>query len=163
MCPAWNKWGQVVCETSVVQLGVVCVSLIGAGESGIYTQDYWVFLTFPSSGILETRKHDVSETGCFRPQVKGGNKTPTQLGPLETAILNHWTISSFLGAQLSRCLIPPFYLRTGTDPVSEKSCFLVSRIPDDGKVQKNPVILCVIHHRQNPSESRNIHINRSIR
>jgi hypothetical protein len=30
--------------------------------------------------------------------------------------------------------------------------FLVSRIPDDGKVQKTSVILCVIHHRQNPSE-----------
>jgi hypothetical protein len=27
------------------------------------TQDYWVFWTFPSSGILKTRKHDVSETG----------------------------------------------------------------------------------------------------
>jgi hypothetical protein len=26
-------------------------------------QDYWVLWTFPSSGILETRKHDVSETG----------------------------------------------------------------------------------------------------
>jgi hypothetical protein len=48
------------------------------------TYDYWVFWTFPSSGILETRKHDISETGCFRPQVKlGGNKTPTQLGPFE--------------------------------------------------------------------------------
>jgi hypothetical protein len=30
------------------------------------------FWTFPSSGILETRKHDVSDTICFRPQVKGG-------------------------------------------------------------------------------------------
>jgi hypothetical protein len=59
------------------------------------TEDYWVFWTFPSSGILETRKHDV----------------------------------------------PPFYLRTETEPVSETSCFLVSRIPDDGKVQKKPVIL----------------------
>jgi hypothetical protein len=28
------------------------------------THNYWVFFwTFPSSGILETRKHDVSETG----------------------------------------------------------------------------------------------------
>jgi hypothetical protein len=27
------------------------------------TQDYWVVWTFPSSGILETREHDVSETG----------------------------------------------------------------------------------------------------
>jgi hypothetical protein len=56
------------------------------------TQVYFFFFgIFPSSGILETRKHDVSET----------------------------------------------------DPVSETSCFLVSRIPDDGKVQKkNPVNLC---------------------
>jgi hypothetical protein len=53
------------------------------------TQDYRFFWTSPSSGILETRKHDVSET----------------------------------------------------DPGSETSCFLVSRIPDDGKVQKKPVIL----------------------
>jgi hypothetical protein len=40
---------------------------------------------------------------------------------------------------------PPFHLRR--DPVSETSCFLVSRIPDDGKVQKikkKTVILCVI-------------------
>jgi hypothetical protein len=27
------------------------------------TQDYCFFFTFPLSGILETRKHDVSETG----------------------------------------------------------------------------------------------------
>jgi hypothetical protein len=27
------------------------------------TQNYWVFGLFPSSGILENRKHDVSETG----------------------------------------------------------------------------------------------------
>jgi hypothetical protein len=26
------------------------------------TQDCWVLGTFPSSGILETRKHEVSET-----------------------------------------------------------------------------------------------------
>jgi hypothetical protein len=26
------------------------------------TQDYWGLWTFPSSGILETRKHDVSDT-----------------------------------------------------------------------------------------------------
>jgi hypothetical protein len=45
------------------------------------TQNYWVFRLFPSSGILETRKHDISETGS----------------------------------------------------VSEISCFLVSKIPDDEK------------------------------
>jgi hypothetical protein len=28
-----------------------------------YSQNYWVFGLLPSSGILENRKHDVSETG----------------------------------------------------------------------------------------------------
>jgi hypothetical protein len=28
-----------------------------------HIQNYWVFGLFPSSGILGTRKHDVSETG----------------------------------------------------------------------------------------------------
>jgi hypothetical protein len=59
------------------------------------TQDSWV-LTFPSSGILETRKHDVSGTGSV----------------------------SVLSPEEER------------DPISETSCFLVSRTPDDGKVQK---------------------------
>jgi hypothetical protein len=31
--------------------------------SYIYEQNYWVFGLFPSSGILEDRKHDVLETG----------------------------------------------------------------------------------------------------
>jgi hypothetical protein len=52
------------------------------------TQNYWVSGLYPSSGILENRKHDVSENECFRFQVKGGEKTPTQLGPLERANLN---------------------------------------------------------------------------
>jgi hypothetical protein len=49
-----------------------------------HTQNYWVFGHFPSSGIVGTRKHDVSER----------------------------------------------------DLVSETSCFLVPRIPDDGKSPK---------------------------
>jgi hypothetical protein len=44
------------------------------------------------------------------------------------------------------------HLRTETDPVSETSCFLVPRIPDDVK-SKNPVILSVMHHCQNHLES----------
>jgi hypothetical protein len=35
------------------------------------TQNYWIFGLFPSSGFVENRKNDVSETGCFRSQVKG--------------------------------------------------------------------------------------------
>jgi hypothetical protein len=56
--------------------------------------------------------------------------------------------------QEHQCTPPPFHLRTETDLVSETSCFIVSRIPDDARSPKrNPVILCVTHHRQNPSES----------
>jgi hypothetical protein len=43
------------------------------------TQNYWVFGLFPSSGILETRKHNVSEMDVFPASGEGG-KTPTQLG-----------------------------------------------------------------------------------
>jgi hypothetical protein len=34
-------------------------------------QNSWVFGLCPSSGILETKKHNVSETGCFCPQMRG--------------------------------------------------------------------------------------------
>jgi hypothetical protein len=34
-----------------------------ASDDGVYnTQNYWVFRLSPSSGILKTRKHNVSET-----------------------------------------------------------------------------------------------------
>jgi hypothetical protein len=38
------------------------------------------------------------------------------------------------------------------DPVSETLCFLLFRIPDDGQCPET-VILIVIHHHQNPSDS----------
>jgi hypothetical protein len=56
---------------------------------------------------------------CFRPQVKVGEKTSTQLGPLERANLKF-----FLMGQLSRCLLPHLHLRTKKNPVSETSCSL---------------------------------------
>jgi hypothetical protein len=49
-----------------------------------HTQNYWVFELFSSSGILETRKHNVSETGSVS-VLRCGGKTPTQLGPLDRA------------------------------------------------------------------------------
>jgi hypothetical protein len=54
----------------------------------IMFQNYWGFGLFPSSGILETRKYDVSETVCFRLQPR---REDTQLGPSERANLDHWT------------------------------------------------------------------------
>jgi hypothetical protein len=54
----------------------------------IYIQNCWVFGLFPSSGVLGTRKHDVSGTGSVF--VLWGGETPTtQYGPLDRANLNH--------------------------------------------------------------------------
>jgi hypothetical protein len=46
------------------------------------TQIYWVSGLFPSSGILENRKHKVPETWSVS-VLRWGGKTFTQLGPLE--------------------------------------------------------------------------------
>jgi hypothetical protein len=70
----------------------------------------------------------------------------TLLSPLETA-----NLKAFSKGPNRIGVSPTPHLRTETDPVSETVCFLVSRIPNDG--QSPPVILSVIHHRQNPSES----------
>jgi hypothetical protein len=72
------------------------------------TQNYLIFGPCPSSGILETRKHNVSETGlrlCI-------SKRPNRVG----VFLRH--------------------LQMETDPVSETLCFLVSRTLDDGQSAK---------------------------
>jgi hypothetical protein len=55
------------------------------------SQNYWFFGLFPSSDILETSKLDISETGSVSVLGWRGEKTPTQLGSLERANLNHWT------------------------------------------------------------------------
>jgi hypothetical protein len=39
-----------------------------------YTQNYWVFGLCPSSGIVGTRKHDVSETGSVSSDVGEDNE-----------------------------------------------------------------------------------------
>jgi hypothetical protein len=66
-------------------------------------------------------------------------ETATLLDPVDRGNLNHWG--------------------TETDPVSETSCFSSNYI-ESGLWTKseNPVILCVIHHRQNTIESTGIYI-----
>jgi hypothetical protein len=55
------------------------------------SQNYWVFGLRPSSGILETIKHNVSETGLFPSPGEGGGKTTTLLSPLERAnLMTEW-------------------------------------------------------------------------
>jgi hypothetical protein len=67
-------------------------------------QNYCIFGLFPSSGILENRKH-VSETGSVSVLGLGG-KTPTQLEPLGRANLNQWPSVVhwiLLTRRISRC------------------------------------------------------------
>jgi hypothetical protein len=57
------------------------------------TQNYWVFGLFPSSGILENRKHGrFGNWICFRPQVKGGEDTYS-VGPLRMSQLLRLALS----------------------------------------------------------------------
>jgi hypothetical protein len=79
------------------------------------TQNYWGFRLLPFSGTLETREHSVSETESVSFPGETGN-TPTLLGPLERANLNHWTSPE-----------------DGNRSSFETLCFLVSRMPDDGQ------------------------------
>jgi hypothetical protein len=46
------------------------------------------FVLFPSSGILENRKHDVSVAGSLS-VLKCGGKASSQLGPLEKVNLSY--------------------------------------------------------------------------
>jgi hypothetical protein len=51
------------------------------------TQKHWIFGLCPSSSIVQnTKEHKASETGCFRPQVRGWEIAALQ-GPLERADL----------------------------------------------------------------------------
>jgi hypothetical protein len=89
------------------------------------TRDYWVFGICPSSGILKNTTF--RETGCFPPRKK-----------LPSLILT--------GPQ-SRCL-PPSYLMTETNPISE-TCSLAYRMMEKVQKPSNPedyiYFLCVTY------------------
>jgi hypothetical protein len=91
----------------------------------------------PSSGILEIRKHNVSDTESVSVLRGEGAETPTLLGPFERANLNHWTTHVSINTALSkgpnRVGVGLPHLRMKTDPFSETFCSLVSRIPDDAQ------------------------------
>jgi hypothetical protein len=73
-------------------------------------QNYWAFRLCPSSNIIKSRKHNISEIGSV--SVLGEGEMPAVLGLLERANLNH--------------------LRMESDPVSKTLCFLAFRVPDNG-------------------------------
>jgi hypothetical protein len=96
------------------------------------------FWTFPSSGIQETRKHDVSETGSvsvlqwLRLALSKGPNWVGVFSPLSPKDGNR---SSFRNVVFSSLLNTRRW-----------------------KSPKSSVILCVIHHRQNPTESNSISV-----
>jgi hypothetical protein len=107
-----------------LQYQMVCSRL----KNGLFkidpqTQNYWVLGLCPSSGILETRKHNFSEIGSASVLRWGGWETPTMIQWLRLALSK--------GPNRVGVFQHP-HLRTVTNPVSETLCFLVSRTPDDG-------------------------------
>jgi hypothetical protein len=93
------------------------------------TQNYWIAGLCPSSGILNTRKHNVSETGSVS-VVRSGEGGTYFVGSLERGNLNHWSRDP------AQEISPSLDMKTERDPVSETLCFLVFRIPDDDTVPK---------------------------
>jgi hypothetical protein len=55
-------------------------------------QDYWVFGLCPSSGILKTKKITMFRKLNLFASSGEWWETPTLLGPLERANINHWAI-----------------------------------------------------------------------
>jgi hypothetical protein len=63
---AKNKW--MFPSDSPIHLHITVLSFEGNANQNLKdfdAQDYWVSGFFPSSGILSTRKHNVSETGSL--------------------------------------------------------------------------------------------------
>jgi hypothetical protein len=118
-------------RTSVKIVGVppeIWTEHLPDGSAEFYSQNYWVFGLCPSSGFCIIRR-----------------KTKFRK-------LDLWLTLAFCKGP-NRVGVSP-HLRTDTDRVSETSCFSCNYL-ESGRWTKsgNPVILCVIHHRQNPIES----------
>jgi hypothetical protein len=87
-----------------------------------------VFLDF-----VHCPKFEILENTTFRklnlfPASDEGRKTHTLLHPLESANLNNW---NFLRDQKNKCFPPLNWRRK--HPVFETLCFLLFRLPDDGR------------------------------
>jgi hypothetical protein len=78
---------EVTCDWYYVTYPQQSCSSEAANQTFTFQTELLGFWTFPASGILENRKHDVSETGSVS-VLRWGGKTPAQLGPLERANLN---------------------------------------------------------------------------
>jgi hypothetical protein len=66
---------------------------------------YWDFGLCPSSDIPKNTKNTTFRKLDLLPSAGEGWETPTLLGPLERANLNHWTSEDKLNINLFLCLI----------------------------------------------------------
>jgi hypothetical protein len=73
-----------LCDSFIKNSSNLCLAFIGLH----YRLNYWVFGLFPLSGILGSRKHDVSLTGRVS-VFRWGRNTLTQLDFFERANLNY--------------------------------------------------------------------------
>jgi hypothetical protein len=95
--------------------------------------DFW---TFSIVRYSRKHKHDVSEIGSVSVLRWKGEKTPTQLGPLERANLNHW----IKGPNSVGVFFPFTWGRK--HPLSETSCFYSLEYRTMEKVQKPSNSVC---------------------
>jgi hypothetical protein len=65
-----------------ISANVYFVSKSNRSNTDYYTHNYWFLGLFPSSSIVENRKHDVSETGSVSVlRWGGGGGDPDLVGP----------------------------------------------------------------------------------
>jgi hypothetical protein len=85
----WNLYSRLTITTNMI---FICE--YEEIEINIAVRITEFFGLFATSGVLGTRKHNVSETGSFS-VLRCKGKTPTQLGPLYRANLNLWAFSDW--------------------------------------------------------------------
>jgi hypothetical protein len=101
--------GRITIESSVVKLSLSDTRITGndgvnitsgeeeiplrnSGKQNLCIRKYWVLGLRPSSGILkELENTKFRKLDLFPSSDERGRETPTLLGPLERANLNHWT------------------------------------------------------------------------
>jgi hypothetical protein len=100
---------------------------------GIISQNCWIFLLRPSSGVLGSRNTTFRKLGLFPSSGEGEEKIPTQLGPLE---------KDGLWFRLTLSKGPNWVGVFSPSPEDGNRCsfrnvvFILLRTPDDGRSPK---------------------------
>jgi hypothetical protein len=86
------------------------------------------------------------ETGCFRVSVLWWGE-----GDINFVGSKWWTVALSKEPNRVSISLPLLHLRTERDPVSETSCFLLFRIPDDGQSNRMCLLLQMSVFKQTQS------------